>query len=545
MNVIRILVFAFFLGCTSTPPLKVWNAYDESAELQSNQDHPIQRMRYKRIQSQHTDRNQLFQPFAKELASFTTEEYERLKPFILEQNIPTIQDHIRQGDLTYEVLTLFYLYRIYTHEMDRDTYLNALISLNPNIVKEARLCDRNRKENNPYSLFGMPILIKDNIDVTPMATTAGAAVFRDNYPKNDAFIIQKIRQEGGLILGKLNLSEWAYYFCQGCPVGNSAQGGQTLNPYGRRQFETGGSSSGSGVAVAANYAVAALGSETSGSILSPSGKNSVVGLKPTIGAVSRSGIVPISSSLDTAGPMAKNIIDAAILYNTIIGLDSADSSSFESQSVNIAEDPSQLLKGKRLGLLRAFEGDSLMQIAITKLKEAGAEVITIDPPTITLTSFRTLLDVDMAEDLPLYIQHYAGDQVQVKTVADIVNFNRKDSLLNAPYGQEIFERVAATTITKGEFEEEKRNMMAQATSYFSIPMKEHQLDAVLSIDNRSAGFAAMAHYPALGVPMGYSTDGEPQNITFIAPSKQEALLFELGAGFENVHPSRKAPNLFP
>lgn len=545
MNLIRFIVFAFFLGCTSTPPLKVWNAYDETAELEANQDHPIQRMRYKRIQSQHSDRNYLFQPFVKELASFTSEEYEKLKPLILEQNIPTIQGHISQGNLTYEALTLFYLYRIYTYEMNRDTYLNALISLNPNVLKEARLCDRNRTEKVQNSLFGMPILIKDNIDVTPMATTAGAEVFKANYPKKDAFIIQKIRQEGGLILGKLNLSEWAYYFCQGCPVGNSALGGQTLNPYGRRQFETGGSSSGSGVAVAANYAVAALGSETSGSILSPSGKNSVVGLKPTIGAVSRSGIVPISSSLDTAGPMAKNVIDAIILYNTIIGKDVTDSLSYESEPINLPRDFSQLLKGKRLGVIRDFEDDSLMKIAVSKLKEAGAEVFTIDPPSITLTSFRTLLDVDMAEDLPLYIQKFAGNEVKVKNVADIVSYNQQDSLLHLPYGQEIFERVATTIVTKSEFEEEKMKMMDEAISYFSIPMYQHQLDAILSIDNRSAGFAAMAHYPALGVPMGYSTVGEPQNLTLIAPSKKENLLFELAAGFEYVCPLRKAPKLYP
>jgi amidase len=186
-----------------------------------------------------------------------------------------------------------------------------------------------------------------------------------------------------------------------------------------------------------------------------------------------------------------------------------------------------------------------MKIAVSKLKEAGAEVFTIDPPSITLTSFRTLLDVDMAEDLPLYIQKFAGNEVKVKNVADIVSYNQQDSLLHLPYGQEIFERVATTIVTKSEFEEEKMKMMDEAISYFSIPMYQHQLDAILSIDNRSAGFAAMAHYPALGVPMGYSTVGEPQNLTLIAPSKKENLLFELAAGFEYVCPSRKAPKLYP
>ena len=169
-------------------------------------------------------------------------------------------------------------------------------------------------------------------------------------------------------MGKVNMSEWAYYFCQGCPVGYSAMGGQTLNPYGRKVFETGGSSSGSGVAVAANYAVAAIGSETSGSILSPSGKNSVVGLKPTIGAVSRSGIVPISSSLDTAGPMTKNVIDNAILMSALVGVDPLDPYSFQSTPIRYDHLDTVRLKGKRLGFNRNFEPDSLMQIAIAKMK---------------------------------------------------------------------------------------------------------------------------------------------------------------------------------
>ena len=151
---------------------------------------------------------------------------------------------------------------MYRHELERSTFLNALISLNPLVLDQARKCDKERKEELTHPLYGMPILLKDNIDAVPMATTAGAAVLAQNYPKEDAFIVKQLKNKGALILGKVNMSEWAYYFCQGCPLGYSALGGQTLNPYGRKIFETGGSSSGSGVAVAANYAVAAIGTET-------------------------------------------------------------------------------------------------------------------------------------------------------------------------------------------------------------------------------------------------------------------------------------------
>ena len=196
--------------------------------------------------------------------------------------------------LSYEKLTLFYLYRIRKLESDPNTTLHAILALNP----------KNRTSQSQRSfIFGMPILLKDNINTQDMPTTIL------HVPDNDAYIVSQLQAKGALILGKVNLSEWAYYFCDGCPLGYSAVGGQTLNPYGRKVFESGGSSSGSGVAVAANYAVAAIGSETSGSILSPSGHNAVVGCKPTIGLVSRTGIVPISSTLDTARINDKKCID--------------------------------------------------------------------------------------------------------------------------------------------------------------------------------------------------------------------------------------------
>ena len=538
------LASLFFLlsSCsTATSQLNKWEPYDESEELAANATHAVSRMQYKRIQSKHTDRNALFLPFEKELTQFTQTEYEALKNLILEQDILSIQGSIGNGSLTYESLTLFYLYRIYHFELQRETYLNAIIALNPNVLKEAREKDRKRKADIAHPIYGMPILLKDNINALPMATTAGAAAFCENTPQRDAFLVKQLKVKGALILGKVNLSEWAYYFCQGCPLGYSAMGGQTLNPYGRKQFETGGSSSGSGVAVAANYAVAAIGSETSGSILSPSGKNSVVGLKPTIGAVSRSGVVPISSTLDTAGPMTKNVLDNAILMSAITGEDNNDSYSYASQDIRFQGLDTIHLKGKRLGLIRNFSSDSLMQIAVKKMEAAGAIIIPFDPPKAKMNQFRTILDVDMKKDFPLYIQQHGSKTLDFDSVKDIVAFNQKDSLLHAPYGQGIFERIAQDTTSAIHFESTKLKIMQEARTYFEIPMRQYELDAVLSIDNRSASYAAAAHYPALGVPMGYRADGQPQNITFIAPSKQEQKLLEIGAAFERLTKARKPP----
>ena len=238
--------------------------------------------------------------------------------------------------------------------MDEELYLNSIISLNPEIINEARELDKLNKPDN--LLYGIPILVKDNINVEDMVTSAGASVFKDNLIENNARVIENLKNNNALILGKLNMSEWAYYFCRPCPVGYSSLGGQTLNPYGRKVFESGGSSSGSGVSIAANFAAASIGSETSGSILSPSSKNSLVGLKPTIGSISRSGIVPISSFFDTSGPMTTNVYDNAILYNSMIGFDDKDELSYKAEKIDLEEmksfDPRNIVVGISSNVLK-------------------------------------------------------------------------------------------------------------------------------------------------------------------------------------------------
>jgi amidase len=270
----------------------------------------------------------------------------------------------------------------------------------------------------------------------------------------------------------------------------------------------------------------------------------VVGLKPTIGVISRSGVVPISSNLDTAGPMTKNVLDTAILMHALVAVDSEDSYSFKSTPISYQNLASTHLKGKRFGLIQSFKDDRLMQQAVLKIKEAGAEVITFDPPEVAMDQFRKLLDVDMKADLPKYIEKYASKSLVFDSVQEIVAFNRKDSLLHAPYGQGIFLRIAKETLSQEEFSKTKNTLMKNAERYFVEPMKAHDLDAVLSIDNRTASYAAAAHYPALGVPMGFTTSGQPQNLTLITPSKTEQRLLELGAAIERLLQARKTPELF-
>lgn len=487
--------------------------------------------------------NTIFKPFKEELASnFSEKEYKDLKPLIIEQDIPSIQNSIKEGRLSYEKLTLFYLYRIREFESDSTKSLHAIISLNPSVLEEARARDINRDENDfliGMSVYGMPILLKDNINTEGMPTTAGAIALYENKNTDDAFIVKRLKASGALILGKTNLSEWAYYFCGGCPVGYSAVGGQTLNPYGRATFESGGSSSGSGATVAANYAVASIGTETSGSITSPSSQNSIVGLKPTIGMLSRSGIVPISTTLDTPGPMTKNIIDNYIVLTAMSGYDASDSKSFEFEDQDFG-DIEDTFKGRRFGVFKDYLQDSIYRFNINKIKEAGAEIIEISPNLTDLPGFLSVLNIEMKHDLPNYLSNYADKNVKVISIEDVINFNNVDTVVRAPYGQLRFKNIGKDTVTLVQLETIKKTLMTNARNYFQA-LDLMSLDAILSINNSHAGYSAVAEYPNLTVPMGYKSTGEPVNLTFIGKPKEEGKLLLLGYIFEQLTKHRKLP----
>lgn len=541
-RIFLLLILVFLIeSCQEKQPPVIFKKYDETEALKKQQDHRRNRMKFKLFQSKVLDMNEVFKPFENDLAYFSEEDYNALKPLIIEQDIPTLQNHVKEGKLSYEKLTMFYLYRIRKFESDSTKSLNAMIAFNPDVLKEAKQRDKERVEGplSQFSMYGMPILLKDNINTEGMPTTAGALALADNKNTEDAFIVKKLKESGALILGKVNLSEWAYYFCSGCPLGYSAVGGQSLNPYGRGEYETGGSSASSGTAVAANYAVAAVGTETSGSITSPSSMNSVVGLKPTIGMLSRTGIVPISSTLDTPGPMTKNVTDNAIFFHAMLGYDEADSKSFEFKDDE--EDRfEESLKGKRFGVFKNYLADSVYNANINKMKEAGAEIVEINPDRASLPGFRTLLSIDMKHDLPAYIKNYADKNVKVKSVQDVINFNLKDTLVRAPYGQALFEGIVADTTTLEQLQEIKKTLMSNARNYYSV-MDSENLDAILSINNYQSGYSAVAEYPNLTVPMGYKKSGEPTNLTFIGKPKSEGKLLQLGMAFEQLTKHRKLP----
>jgi len=541
------LLFLAINSChhpTSSNLIKSWTAYDESAQLAKNGSHQNSRMQYKLIQSKFLDKQAVLDDINKQLGNFSNEDYQRLKDKVYEQSILEIRNHIYTDQLTYEELTKWYLFRIRKYEFDSTSTLNAIISINPNAVVQARFADKNRSKTT-HPIYGIPVILKDNINSEDVPTTAGALILKNNQTKN-AFIVDKMRENGAIILAKANLSEWAYFFCAGCPVGYSAMGGQSLNPYGRHEIETGGSSSGSAIAVAANYATVAIGTETSGSILSPSGKNGVVGLKPTVGLLSRSGIIPISEILDTPGPITKSTIDNAIVLSAMEGVDETDAATLQRPSnTNYWKQIPNCggLAGLRIGVNKAYTKDTCYLRAIQWLKNFGVEVIEFKTPKLRFMNFRTLLVADMKRSIPKYFKNYGHPDLKDLTVSKILDFNN-DGKNRAPYGQVHFEAISKDETSDLELRNIADSLEFNCKNYYQGIMDKNNLDAILSKDNWDAAFAAAAKFPALGTPIGFESDGSPTNATFIARPYQEQLLIRIGWAFEEAVRARKPPALY-
>ena len=536
--IVRLAMVLFFLSCETG--LEKWKSYDQNAEISKNSLNENKKLQYKRIQSISSDKNDLISGYEKEINNFIETKYDKLASKILEKSIPEIQQSIIKKEFNYYDLTLFYISRIYLIEFNKNTYLNSIISINRNALDEARVRDKTGNADI-YSIFGIPILLKDNIGFEGLATTAGAHSLQNNYTR-DAFIIEGLKDKGAIILGKTNLSEWANYFCSGCPNGYTALGGQTLNPYGRMIIDTGGSSSGSGVATTSNLSSVSLGSETSGSILSPSSANSLVGMKPTIGNVSRSGIIPISSTLDTAGPMTKYIIDNIIVYNAINEYDNKDSYSKQNRDIQIKNVINFKPNEIKLGYYSNFyKNDNVYKNAIDFLRQKQIELIEIDAPKVNMAGFAKILDEDMRKDLKDYFLKYGNDDLSVSDIKSIIDYNNLDSIERSPYGQSIFKKIIRDTMPKDEFLKLKLRLMAEGNKFYDIPINKHKLDAVLSINNYHAGYAAAAHNPALTIPMGLRENNEPAGLTFISKSNSEQTLYELGHYFESNFSGRVPP----
>ena len=519
----------------------------EANELAVLAQHPDESMRFKLLNSRFRAKSSLWEPFLDSLTNFAEQDYLRLQSSIVDRSILEIQEAVNSGELSYEELVTFYIYRIRKTESDDELFINSIISLNPNAINRARQLDEIRESGAEIAtnhIFGIPVLLKDNIGFAGLPTTAGAFALNQNYSGN-AYVTDRLIEGGAVILGKANLSEWAYFFCRDCPSGYSALGGQTLNPYGRFDFGTGGSSSGSGASIAANFAAVAVGSETSGSILSPSSANSLVGLKPTTGSLSRTGVVPISSTLDTVGPMGRSVADVAILFNAMAGFDTED------LAMPLISDDLRLiireaaLNDRRFGMLRTYSDNTLYRRAMDLLSQNGFSLQEVEFQNERHARFSELLGAEMKRDLALYLDEHASDEISIDSIKSLQEFNSSDLENRAPYGQALVDLMVDLELTAGEVEKLAADLRDWGQNYLDRLFMKSGIDILFGVNNHQASIAALGNYPALTIPMGYSDDGRPMGLTLIAPPFQEQLLIDAGIKVEKILEARQTPISYP
>ncbi|MFO7941642.1 MAG: amidase family protein [Bacillota bacterium] len=434
--------------------------------------------------------------------------------------------------------------------------VNAILELNPDAPHIAEARDRELAENGPRGpLHGLPVLLKDNIDTGDrMHTSAGTLALAQSRARRDAFFVQKLREAGAVIMGKTNMTEMANFMTRGMPNGYSSRGGQVLNPYGPAEFDVGGSSSGSAAAVAAEFSPLAVGTETSGSILSPASRNSLVGIKPTVGLISRRGVIPISHSQDTAGPMATTVADAALMLGAMAGVDVEDPVT-ETARGNAVSDYTTFLKadglrGARLGVPEGYLEDldesrmALVERALDAMREAGATIVDLaDLPTGELEWPPTVLLYEFKPALNVYLDGL-DPRVPVHSLRELIRFNLEHSRATLRYGQILLQKSEATsgTLTEPKYiMGRRRDLLNSRQNGIDQVMAEWDLDALVFADNLGSGPAARAGYPSITVPGGYDESGSPLGITFTARAFAEPRLIELAHSFERVTRFRVPP----
>jgi len=498
-----------------------------------------------------------------------------VSPFELDEvTVAALQQSMERGERTARSITRLYLDRIEVLDR-RGPELRSIIETNPDALAIADALDEERRATGPRGpLHGIPIALKDNIDTNDgMTTTAGSLALEGSIPAQDSYVAQKLKEAGAIIIAKANMSEWAYFRGFRASSGWSARGGQCRNPYALDRNPC-GSSSGSGVAVSANLAALTVGTETGGSIMCPSSINGVVGIKPTVGLWSRSGIIPISHSQDTAGPMARTVSDAATLLGAATGLDPRDDATQASEGRSHTDYTRFLdidgLRGARIGVARSFTGFdprivALFERAIANMADAGAVII--DPTNMDASAWNdplslVLLQYEFKADLNAYLASL-GPDAPVRTLEDVIAFNEANADREMPYfGQEMMiASQARGPLTDAAYLEAKRTLQRNNRDGIDDLMTAHRLAAIVAptMDlpwptdhirgdrlegGSSAGPAAIAGYPDISVPMGF-VSGLPVGISFFGSAWSEPTLLRVAYSYEQATSERRPPTFAP
>jgi amidase len=496
-----------------------------------------------------------------------------IKPFELDEiTISDLQDGMKSGKFTARSLVEKYSARI--EEIDKDKHgpaINSILELNPDALSIADALDEERKAKGPRGpMHGIPVLIKDNIDTADrMMTTAGSLALVGSKPMQDSYVAQKLRSAGAVILGKTNLSEWANIRSSHSTSGWSGRGGLTKNPYALDRNPC-GSSSGTGAGISANLCAVGIGTETDGSIVCPSSSNGLAGIKPTVGLISRSGIIPISHTQDSAGPMCRTVRDAAILLGALTGADPQDSATAASTGKSYKDytqfcDPNGL-KGARIGVARKYFGfndavDALVEQSLDVMKKQGATLV--DPADVeTLGKFDEsellVFLYELKADLNNYLASL-GPSAPVHTLKDIIDFNDRNRQREMPYfGQDLFLKAQAKgpLTEKAYLDALDKNHQLARTEGIDATMDKYRLDAMVAptggpawltdlingdhVAGGSSNAAAVAGYPNINVTAGFIS-GLPVGISFFGRAWSEPVLIRLAFAFEQATTARQAP----
>ena len=485
-----------------------------------------------------------------------------------EATIPQMRAALASGSITCRQLVQFYLTRMDALDI-AGPKLNAVRARNPQALQIADTMDKLPASAPRGPLFCIPVLVKDNIDTVDMPTTAGSVSLQNTFPLDDSFLVKKLKAAGAIIIGKGNLTEFANFLTNGMPTGYSSLGGYVLDPYdprpipkplpnsdGRQALGPGGSSSGPGVVASANLAAATVGTETSGSILSPSNANSDVGIKPTVGLISRQGVVPIAASQDTAGPITRTVTDAAIMLGALAGVDGRDPATVSSEGM-VPPDYAAFLKtdglaGARIGVPRQYwpstlnpEQLAIGQKAFQTMRDLGAEVVDVDIDSFTqLNAFSSsVLNYEFKRDLNTYLAT-RGPNSPTKSLADVIAYNNAHADVALKYGQVLALQSQALDLFADEpkyIADRAMDLQLAKVMGIDATIDNNNLTALVFPANNGAGIAAKSGYPSVIVPAGYLTTSSPFGITFTGKQYSEPTLISLAYAFEQATKVRQPP----